>query len=262
MAGFVLQDAAADLAQDRVFRGFGKHPEQRDREGLGDQLQPDRLQIPGAGAEQGIEDLFDVAGERIALAVEPQRHVAVQDLVVPRLVDHLGRLEQFGVLADHILDHLAAHQHRAVLAMHQGREAPARDPPVELDALRRRQPLPEWAAVDVNEVVGDQPAIAVERPVPVDVGRRIPLVELGLLIKPPHVGMFAVIDMAEIGGVLGFDVMTALHGRPLSRRGRGRRVQFTPSQRRSPSRNRRARPAPSDRRTGSAASCATKNRPL
>jgi hypothetical protein len=47
--------------------------------------------------------------------------------------------------------------------MHQGRDAPARDPPIELDTLRWRQPVPEIAAMDVDEVVSDQPAIAVEQ---------------------------------------------------------------------------------------------------
>src|SRR5436305_1887163 len=83
---------------------------------------------------------------------------------------------------DGMLDLLAAHQQRAVRAMHQGREAPERDTPVGLDALRGRQPLPERAAVDIHEVVGDQPAIAVERLLPINVGGRVPLVELGLLI--------------------------------------------------------------------------------
>ena len=137
MPRLVLQDAAADLAEHRIFRRLGQHAEQRHREGLGNQLQPDRLQIPGRGAEQGVEDFLDVAGERIGLAVEPQRDVAMQYLVVARLVDDLAGLEQLGVLPDHILDHLAAHQHRAVLAVHQCRDAPPRHEAVDLDPLRR-----------------------------------------------------------------------------------------------------------------------------
>jgi hypothetical protein len=36
---------------------------------------------------------------------------------VAGLVDHLGGLEELGVLTLHVLHHLAAHQHGAVLAV-------------------------------------------------------------------------------------------------------------------------------------------------
>jgi len=54
--------------------------------------------------------------------------------------------------------------------MHQCRDAPARDEPVDLDPLRRRQPLPERAAVNIDEIVGDEAAIGVERLLPIDIG--------------------------------------------------------------------------------------------
>ena len=128
----------------------------------------------------------DIVGERVVPPFEPQCHVAMQDLVVPALIDDLGRLEQFGVLALDILDQLAAHQHRAMLAGHQGREPPAGDGAVDLDLLVRGQAIPELRPVDIDEIVGDQPAIAVERLRPVDIGRGVPLVELGLLVEVPH----------------------------------------------------------------------------
>ena len=65
--------------------------------------------------------------------------------------------------------------------------------------------------MNVDEIVGDQAAIAVERLFPIDIGRGVPLIDLGLLVKPPHVGMLAVVDVAEIRGIAGFDVMTAFH---------------------------------------------------
>ena len=49
----------------------------------------------------------------------------MEHLVVTPFVDDLGRLEQLGVLALDILDQLAAHQHGAVFAGHQGRQPPA-----------------------------------------------------------------------------------------------------------------------------------------
>src|SRR2546428_636786 len=57
---------------------------------------------------------------------------------------------------------------RPALPGNRGRGAQGPTPPVEFDALRRRQPVPERAAVDVDEIVGDQPAITVERLLPVD----------------------------------------------------------------------------------------------
>ena len=214
MARLVLQDAPAYLPQDRVLRRFGEHPEQRDRKGLGDELETDRLQVPGRGAEQRVEDFPDIAGERIGFAVEAQRHIAVQHLVVPRLVDDLRRLEQLFVLPLDILDQLAAHQHRAVLARHQGREPPPGDTAVELDPLRRRQAVPESGPMNIDEIVGNQPAVAVERLSPVDIGRRIPLIDLGLLVEPPHIGLFAVVDMAEMRDVADVDLVLALHEAP------------------------------------------------
>jgi hypothetical protein len=68
--------------------------------------------------------------------------------------------------------------------------------------------------VNVDEVVGDQPAIAFERPGPVDVGRRVPLIDLGLLVEPPHVGMLAIVTMSKIGCVAGLDLVSALHREP------------------------------------------------
>ena len=195
------------------FEDFGEHAEQRHREGLGDQLQADRLEVPRRGAEQGVEDLPDVAADRIDLAVEAELEIALQHLVVPRLVDDLGRLEQLGVLALHVLDQLAAHQHRAVLALHQGREPPAADATVELDRGPRTG-VPETRAVDVDEIVGDQAAVAVERHRPVDVRGGVPLVDLGLLVEPAQVGLVAAVVVAEMRGIAGLDLMSALHVTP------------------------------------------------
>jgi hypothetical protein len=66
-----------------------------------------------------------------------------------------------------------------VLAMHQGREVPPDDMAVEPDPLVGGQSVPEFRAVNVDEIVGDQAAVAFEWPSPVDVRRRVPLVDLG-----------------------------------------------------------------------------------
>jgi hypothetical protein len=91
--------------------------------------------MPGGGGGQGVEYFSDVAGERVALPIEQQGQLAMQHFVMPAFVDHLGCLKQFGVLAVHIFDQLAAHQHRTTLAVHQGRKAPPADIAVELDPL-------------------------------------------------------------------------------------------------------------------------------
>src|SRR5262249_20673652 len=61
------------------------------------------------------------------------------------------------------------------------------------------------------EIIGDEAAIAVERLLPIDVGRSVPLIDLGLLVEPPHIAMLAIVIVAEIRGVVGLDVMTAFH---------------------------------------------------
>lgn len=98
-----------------------------------------------------------------------------------------------------------------MLTVHQGRQAPPRDIAVELDPFVGGQAVPEFRTVNVDEVVGDQAAVALERPGPVNVGRGIPLIDLGLLIKPPHVGVLRIVVMPEIRGVAGLDLVSALH---------------------------------------------------
>ena len=41
--------------------------------------------------------------------------------------------------------------------------------------------------------------------------RGVPLIDLGLLVEPPHIGMLAIVVVAEIRGTAGLDVMTAFH---------------------------------------------------
>ena len=112
---------------------------------------------------------------------------------MPRLVDNLRGLEQLRILPLHVLDQLAAHQHGAVLAGHQGREAPSADTSVELNLLRLGQAIPVPRPVNIDEVIGDKPAISHERRSPVDVGRSVPLIDLRLLVEAPHVGLLAIV---------------------------------------------------------------------
>ena len=139
----------------------------------------------------------------------------MEHLVVTPFVDDLGCLEQLGVLALDVFDQLAAHQHGAVFAGHQGRQPPAGHRTIDLDPLGRRQAVPEFSAVNVDKVVGDQPAvapaIAVERLGPVDIGRGVPLVELGLLVEVPHVRVLAVVIMAEVSDIANVDLVPAFH---------------------------------------------------
>ena len=211
VARLVLQDAPADLAQHGILRRFRQHAEQRHREGLGDELQADRLEVPGRGAEQRVEDLLDVATQPVGLAIQPELEIALQHLVVARLVGDLCRLEELGVLALHAVDELAAQQHGAVLALHQGREPPARDAVVELDAVGFRHGVPETRAVDVDKVVGDQTAVALERHRPVDVGGGVPLVDLRLLVEPAQVGLLTGVIVEKVRRVESVDLMRVGH---------------------------------------------------
>jgi hypothetical protein len=80
--------------------------------------------------------------------------------------------------------------------------------------LRLGQPVPEFRPVNVDQIVGDQTAIALERLLPVDIRRGVPLIDLGLLVEAPHVRLFAVVDMVEIGDVANVDVVPTLHAVP------------------------------------------------
>ena len=133
---------------------------------------------------------------------------------MPRLVGDLRRLEELGILALHAFDQLAAQHHGAMLALYQGREPPARDTPVELDPVGRRERVPEARAVDVHEIVRDQAAIALELGAPVDVARGVPLVVLGLLVESPQVRLIAGIVVAEVRGVARLDLVPVVHAIP------------------------------------------------
>jgi len=51
--------------------------------------------------------------------------------------------------------------------------------------------------MEVDEIVGDQPAGAVERHAPGDVAGGIPWVDRGLLVEPPQVGLLAGVVVAD-----------------------------------------------------------------
>src|SRR3989441_9572265 len=83
---------------------------------------------------------------------------------------------------------------------HEGGETPCGDSPVELDALGLRQPVPERAPVDVDELVGDRPTVGRWWSGPGNVARGVPLVPLRVLVEPPHVGLgHAVVEREHRG---------------------------------------------------------------
>ena len=68
--------------------------------------------------------------------------------------------------------------------------------------------------MDVDEIVGDQPAIARERHRPVDIRGGVPLIDLGLLVEPAQVGLVAAIVVAEVCGVTRLDLVPVVHNVP------------------------------------------------
>ena len=113
-------------------------------------------------------------------------HVAVEDLGVARLVHHLGRLEELRVGALARLHELAAHEHGAVLAVQEQAEPPRREAAVQLRLVSGAEPVPVWRAIDVDQLVGEDASVEVNRRRPVDVARGVPLVALGLLVETPE----------------------------------------------------------------------------
>src|SRR5580704_3761896 len=68
--------------------------------------------------------------------------------------------------------------------------------------------------MDVDEIVGDQPAITLERHRPVDILGSVPLIDLGLLVEPAQVGLVAAVVMAEVCGVTRLDLVPVVHNAP------------------------------------------------
>jgi hypothetical protein len=129
-------------------------------------------------------------------AAEPGLDIALEDLVVPRLVHDLGRLEELLVGARHDVHELTAGEHRPLLAVHEDGQAPRGDAPVELDAVALAELLPQRAAVDVDELVGEHAAIVGLGRGPRDVAGGVPLIALGLFVEAPHVlGLHGVVEL-------------------------------------------------------------------
>jgi hypothetical protein len=143
------EDATADLAQGRVVGALAHHLEHRDGERFGDQLERDRLDVPAGVRQDAVEEHPLVVRHRVVQPSQPVRDVALEDLVVPRLVQDLGRLEELLVGAGDHVDELAARQEGALLAVDQDGQPPGRDAPVQLDALLLRK-QPRWGCVDVH----------------------------------------------------------------------------------------------------------------
>jgi hypothetical protein len=93
----VLQDAAADLREQRVDCALLHHPEHGHREGLGHELQRDGLDVPAGVREDRVEDEALVLRHRVVEAAQAVLDVALEHLVVAGLVGDLGGLEELGV---------------------------------------------------------------------------------------------------------------------------------------------------------------------
>ena len=176
------------------------HLEEGHREGLRHELERDGLQVPAALAEDGLEERDLVLRHGIRDVVEAIGDVALEHLVVARLVHHLRGLEELEVGALHDVHELAAREQGALLAVHEHAEAPGRDAAVEGDLVRLRQRVPQRAAVDVDELVGDDAAVRGGGRVPRDVRRRVPLIALGLLVEPAQVrGVDGIVEVEGRG---------------------------------------------------------------
>ena len=114
--GLVLEDAPADLGEERVHRALLHHAEHGYREGLRHQLERDGLDVPARVREDGVEDEALVLRHGVVEPAQPVLDVALEDLVVPGLVHDLGGLEELGVGAGHRVHELAAREQRALLA--------------------------------------------------------------------------------------------------------------------------------------------------
>ena len=100
-----------------------------------------------------------------------------------------------------------------MLAVEQDAQPPDGEASVEIGTLGRGQPLPEGRAVDVDQLVGQDTLLDVERLAPVDVAGDIPLVALGVLVEAAQVGGVDRIGVLEDGLVLGGDGVALDHGR-------------------------------------------------
>src|SRR5204863_48960 len=81
------------------------------------------LQVPAALGEDRVEQVALVLGHAVA-DPETLGEVAIEHLVVSGLVHHLGGLEELVIGALDDVDELAARQHRALLAVHEGGQPP------------------------------------------------------------------------------------------------------------------------------------------
>ena len=198
VARLVGQNAPANLADERIRAVVGQHAEQRDGQRFRHELRADRLQIPLRHGQDVIEEVLEARGQRIG---HPHLVVQVtgQHLRVARFVHDLRRHEEFGVDAGHEVRDLAADHERELFAVHELADPPRGEVAVEFEAALVVQSVPILRAVDVDQPVGQNPAVRVAAGLPVDVGRGVPLVALGLFVQAAHVLVFDVEELGEDG---------------------------------------------------------------
>ena len=194
------------------FGGLRQHAEQRDGEGLGDELQADRLEIPRRGAEQRVEDLLDVAAERIGLAVEPQRR---DSAAAPRCAAPRRRPASPGTAwrpAPATFSTSWLHTSMAPCSpctRVESRQRVTR----RLSSTRSASDMASqkrvpWMSTRSSAISPPSPSSG---SCPVDIGGGVPLVDLGLLVEPAQVGLLAVVVVEKVRGVARLDLVPVGH---------------------------------------------------
>ena len=165
-------------------------PERRQREPLDHHLHAEVGHVPAAVGDDVVEQHLEVRVDRVVtrqLRVE----VAREHLDVTGLVHHLGRRVVLGVDPRNGLDDLGGADERTLLAVHELREGPVLGLDPEVDPLLVAPVLEGRALrvhaflvqVRVRRLVGLDHFFLVHVGVPRQVGARVPLRRLGLLVE-------------------------------------------------------------------------------
>jgi hypothetical protein len=181
-------------------------PNAPERQALDHDLHAEELHVPAAVGHQRVDDDEQVVVDLVEL-LELGVEVAVEHLDVAGLVDHLGRAVELAVEELHRLGDLGRGHQRALLAVEELRQHPADH--------RRQEPLAlagvEADAVglelgEVDEALGQDRhlgVLGIDRGVPGQERRAVPLAGLGALVEVAHVAVIGGVGPVEVGTVAG-----------------------------------------------------------
>src|SRR5208282_1180817 len=182
VARLILHDVFEQFLEQLVL-GIALHEtERRDRQSLGDDLHPDVLRLPTIVLQDCAQEALEGGIDRVD-AME-LGDVLAKAFHVTRFVEGLSGRVHFRVEVRHRVNQLSADHQRALLAVQELREPPRGELAPELELVLFAERSIELGLEHRHH--GHVQNFLLDRAVPVDCRRDVPLIALGVLVQPVH----------------------------------------------------------------------------